>query len=68
VAPAVQEARQKSTMFDPRSSIFDTVTRHKNLVLCSPFILAALLMVWYTFGGSDIRKVLDFFAPGHLFQ
>ena len=52
---------------DPPASFLDAIVRHKNLVLSSPFILAAALMLWYALGGSEIRKVLDFLAPGHLF-
>lgn len=46
--------------------LLDSVARHRVWVLLSPFALAALLIVVYRLGGSEIRQVLDFFSPRHL--
>ncbi len=69
-ARGVREAKQEGVTVSSHQNtgaIFDAVNRHKNLVLSSPLVLAVVLMVWYALGGSDVRKVLDFFAPRHLF-
>jgi hypothetical protein len=49
------------------SSILTVIEHHRKAVLSSPFVLAFVLGLIYIFGGNEFRRVIDFFAPGHIF-
>jgi hypothetical protein len=48
------------------SALFSLIDRHRKIVLSSPFILAAALVIVHMLGGSEVRQVLDFMSPGHI--
>ncbi|HXM08591.1 MAG TPA: hypothetical protein VN946_01430 [Terriglobales bacterium] len=48
------------------SALFGLIDRHRKIVLSSPFILAAALVIVHMLGGSEVRQVLDFMSPGHI--
>jgi hypothetical protein len=48
------------------SALFSLIDRHRKIVLSSPFILAAALVIIHILGGSEVRQVLDFMSPGHI--
>jgi hypothetical protein len=50
----------------PSTGLLARIEHHKNAVLSSPLILAAILILVYSLGGSSIRQVLDFLSPAHL--
>lgn len=39
--------------------LFNLIEEHRRIVLSSPFIFAAVLGVFYAFGGDTFRRVLD---------
>jgi len=45
-------------------NLLNMIEQHKKIVLSSPFLLAVVLWVAYAFGGSELRRVLDFMSPG----
>lgn len=45
--------------------LLNIIEQHKRIVLSSPFVLAVILWVAYAFGGTELRRVLDFMSPGH---
>jgi hypothetical protein len=48
------------------NALFSLIDRHRGMVLSSPFILAAALVIVHMLGGSEVRQVLDFMSPGHI--
>ena len=46
--------------------LLNLIEQHRNAVLTTPFILAAVLMILYAFAGNEFRQVLDFMSPSHL--
>jgi hypothetical protein len=48
------------------SALFSLIDRHRKIVLSSPFILAAALVLTQILGGIEVRQVLDFMSPGHI--
>jgi hypothetical protein len=49
------------------TGVLSMIDRHRKAVLSSPFILAAALGIVYVLGGDEVRQVLDFMSPGHIF-
>jgi len=66
--PAVSEREQTEgeTTHD-EMGIFKLIDQHRKAVLSTPFLLAIILGFVYAFAGSDFRRVMDFFVPGHIF-
>ena len=46
--------------------LLNLIEQHRRFVLSTPFILAAILGIVYTFGGSEFRQVVDFLSPGRI--
>jgi hypothetical protein len=47
--------------------ILNLIEQHRKTVLSTPFLLALVLGFVYALGGNEFRRVIDFFAPGHIF-
>jgi hypothetical protein len=48
------------------TGLFDLIEQKRKVVLWTPFVLAVILGVAYSFGGSEFRQVLDFMSPGRI--
>jgi hypothetical protein len=47
--------------------LLDLIDQHRKAALSTPFILALVLGFVYALAGNEFRRVIDFFAPGHIF-
>jgi hypothetical protein len=71
--PAVSEARQTegsdnvTTISQNETGLLNLIDQHRKAVLSTPFLLALVLGFVYALGGDEFRRVIDFFAPGHIF-
>ncbi len=66
--PAVSEQEQTvNETTHNETGFFELIDQHRKAVLSTPFVLALVLGFVYAFAGSDFRRVIDFFAPGHIF-
>jgi hypothetical protein len=69
MAQGVQTVKQppKDALVQSGTSLLNMIEQHRRMVLWSPFVLAAALILLYIFAGNEFRQVLDFFSPSRIF-
>jgi len=60
------EKAHESIPAQTEMGLLNRIEQHRNFVLATPFMLAAVLIAFYLFAGNEFRQVLDFMSPGHI--
>jgi len=50
------------------TDFLSSIEHHRTVALAMPFVVAALLILAYSVGGSHIREVIDFLSPRQLLR